>query len=100
VTTQTRQQKVRTELDLKDATFKLRGLAQAACLNGNMPYQAGQPSDNARQLLVKPPTLFTPGGTAVEPDVSYQPPEVRVSWVVCCMPTGWGVWGTCAGLYV
>jgi hypothetical protein len=84
---QTQQQKVRTELDLKNATFKLRGLAQAACLNGNMPYLVGQPSEQARQMLMKPPTLFTTSGTAVEPNLSYQPPEV-IGWVTaagCCV---------------
>lgn len=73
---ETQQQKVRTELDLKHATFKLRGLAQAACLNGNMPYLVGQPSDKARQVLMKPPALFTASGAAVDPNLSYQPPEV------------------------
>jgi hypothetical protein len=65
-------------LDLNKATFKLRGLEHAACLNGNMPYLVGQPSNQARQVLKTPPTLFTAGGTAVVPDPSYQTPEVRV----------------------
>jgi hypothetical protein len=44
-----------------------------------MPYLLGQPPDNTRQVLIKPPTLFTAAGVDVEPDVSYQPLEGRVS---------------------
>lgn len=100
---QTSEEQVRTELDLAGATFKLRDLSQAACLNGHLPYLVGQLPEEAQALLEKPPTLFSTDGTAAAADICYQPPEVscpvlmpaavrRVEKVQC---SSLDVWSAC-----
>lgn len=66
------------ELSLPHANFRLKGLAQAVCLKGSLPYQpSGQPSGQVRGLLEQPPRLYSAAGAVVTGDPMYQPPEVR-----------------------